>query len=331
MCTFQRHPSWAAYARRRPSRPFCRGITNGGTHRRRRSRSRRPMKSAAREGAVAGAEPRRRERPERRRRALGVQTPREARRRRARRREQPPSGGVGGPSPQGHPARVRGGAHDGERTDACAHGRLRRPEQRPHRERHADRAGGVEPPRQDLPRHDQHAGPAALALVAPCPNAGQRRRPLRSGRATDLALPRAVTVHGEGRTCGAARGAAAEALRRPHRRDRWHFGLPVLDAHRTSANLVGTPHSARGARREGGSVQDAPFASTILWPTVACAPPPWLLLTTSAPRAVLVALADPDHGAARSRPSPSARAAGPGSINHSARQQQGAHDSSRGG
>ena len=97
--------------------------------------------------------------------------------------------------------------------------------------------------------------PQALALVAPCPNAGQRRRPLRSGRATDLALPRAVTVHGEGLTCGAARGAAAEALRRPHRRDRWHFGLPVLDAHRTSANLVGTPHSARGARREEESVQ----------------------------------------------------------------------------
>lgn len=267
MCTFLRRPSRAAYARRRASRPFCRGITNGGTHRRRRSRSRRPMKSTAREGAVRGAEPRRRERPERRRRALGVLTQREARRRRTRRREQPPTGSVSGPSPQGHPARVRRSADDGERTDACAHGRLRRSEQRPHRERHADRARGIEPPRQDLPRDDQHAGPAALALVAPRPHTGQGRRPCRCGRAADLALARAVPVHGEGLTRGTARGAAAEALRRPHRRDRWHFGLPLLDAQRTSANLVGTPHSARGARREGDPSNDAPFASTILCPT----------------------------------------------------------------
>jgi hypothetical protein len=223
------------------------------------------MKSAAGEGGVRAPEPRRRERHERRCRALGMLAQREVCRRGACRHEEASACGVGGPAAEGDPAAAGGGAHHRERADASTHGHLRRAEQRPHRERQADRAGGVQPPRQDLPRHHEHAGAATLALVPPAKHARHRRCAVRRGRTADLALPGAVPVNHEIAARRSGRSSTSKAPRWPGQRHRRHRGKPGLDAQRTSANLVMAPHLQCSELDAEGVRQDQPSASPFLW------------------------------------------------------------------
>ena len=103
---------------------------------------------------------------------LGVLPPHKARRGRARGAQQPARSGVGRPTSQRHPASLGCRADDHERTDPRACCRFGRTHQSPNRQGQSDRARGVQPPRQELPRHHDHAGAAPLTLAAALPSGG---------------------------------------------------------------------------------------------------------------------------------------------------------------
>ena len=220
----------------------CRGITVGGNRRGRGSGSAR-VKGPAGKSADLHARPWRRDRHECSSRALGLMPSRETSgwRARCRGREQPPVGRRGGPAPQGDPRALRGGPHERQRTHARAHHRLGGPDQGPQGERESDRRRGVQPPRQELPGHDQHARAAGLALVPPRPHARQLRGPSRRRGAPHLTLARPVTVNRQLAAVGPTRDAATEAARRPDLRRRRHLRAPRLDVERTSAKLLLAP------------------------------------------------------------------------------------------
>jgi hypothetical protein len=203
---------------------ICRGITVGGNRRGRGSGSAR-VKGPAGKGGELHARSRRREGHERGGRALGLPPSRHASgwRARCRGREQPPLGRCSGPAAQGDPRALRRGPHERQRAHACAHHRLCRAQQGPERERETDRRRGVQPPRQDLPRHHEHARAAGLALVPPRQHARQLRAPSRCRRAPHLTLARAVTVNRQLAAVRPTRRAATEAPRRPHLRRRRHL------------------------------------------------------------------------------------------------------------
>lgn len=123
------------------------------------------MKATADESRRVAGEPCRRQRLEARRGTLSVLTEGEARRRGSRRRKKSAVPSIGRPPAQSHPAAVRDNPHDAKRADARANGGFGPTEKGPERQSQPDRAGGVKASRQDLGWHDEHARPAALALV----------------------------------------------------------------------------------------------------------------------------------------------------------------------
>jgi hypothetical protein len=148
------------------------------------------------------------------------------------------------PPAQGGPSAGRRGSDQREWADPGSHPSGRLTEQRPERQRQPDRRRAVQPSPQDLGGHDQHAGAATLALVAPGLHRRHSRGALGGVGAPQLTLAGPVAVHDQipaGRT---ARGPAARAPCRPNRRYRRHCRLPRLDADRTSANPIAAPHLA---------------------------------------------------------------------------------------
>ena len=227
-------------------------------------------------GISESAEPRRR-RPPRRGRARPERAPR-ARRRRARHAaaaQSPPEGRArcraAGPLPRGrppsqrHPASLGRRADDRERADPPARFRLGRAHQGPKRQGQSDRARGVQPPRQKLPGHHDHARAAVLALEAAYAHGAQLRRRRRTRGASHLALARPVAVNDEGGAMRSARGAAPQAARGPSLRRRRHLRSPRLDVERAPRNSLRLPFSnVLGARREGWSAQRSLLRVTLL-------------------------------------------------------------------
>jgi hypothetical protein len=239
--TFPRPPSLGrrtTVATRAPC--FCRGIAGGGTHRIGRSGSRK-VPSGAGERRRVGGEPGGSEGHKRGSGALGMLAPHKACRRGARGAEQPSRSSVGGPPSQRYPASLGCRADDRERADPRARFRLGRAHQGPHRQGQSDRTRGVQPPRQKLPRHRDHARAAPLTLEAAYAHGAQLRRRRRTRGAAHLTLARAVAVNDEGCAVRSTRGAAPQAARGPSLRGRWHLRLPRLDVEQAPVNPLLAP------------------------------------------------------------------------------------------
>ncbi len=224
------------------------------------------------------ARPGRRPRDEPGGRTLGLSPPGEKRGRRCTRRrgrEEAPLDRRGRPAVEGDPGLLRGCPHKRHRAHAGAHRRLRRPEKGPKGKRESDCGRGVQPPRQELPRHDDHARAAALAFVAPSAHRRQLRGATRSERAPNLPLPRPIAVNHQPAAVRPTRDAAPHAPRGAHLRRRRHLLAPRLDVERTSVNLLRAPslQTFRSTTRRCPSKDR--LRVTLLWAcTMPMSPPP---------------------------------------------------------
>jgi hypothetical protein len=133
------------------------------------------------------------------------------------------------PSPQRAPARRRGAR---PRAHLGPDHRRRLPDERPQRQRQADRRPSVVAPGLDPSRHHHDHRAARRAQVALARNEQRRRCESDLRRPKNLPVPHAMTVQAQGAPGGPARTVAPRAPTWSCLLDRWRSQQPILDAER---------------------------------------------------------------------------------------------------